>query len=92
MTHTTCGWKRLTAITCFWLIAMLTIAIASADSAFAQAYESTLWLTYVANNGSNDLIVTSSTDGIHWATDKYVTGLSSRTAPSLFIVTSQIIP
>jgi hypothetical protein len=44
-----------------------------------------LIMVYVANNGSNDLLVTTSVNGINWTTSTQITGQSSRVAPALRI-------
>jgi hypothetical protein len=45
-------------------------------------------LTYVAANGSNELLMTTSTDLITWSQSPPVTGQSSSTAPALLITAS----
>jgi hypothetical protein len=47
-----------------------------------------LIMVYVANNGSNDLLVTTSANGINWTTSTQITGQSSRVAPTLRITES----
>jgi hypothetical protein len=42
-----------------------------------------LMIVYVANNGSNDLLVTTSADGLNWTKSKKVTGQSSRQTSAL---------
>jgi hypothetical protein len=45
-----------------------------------------LMMVYVANNGSNDLFVTTSANGTQWTTGTPITGQSSRVTPALCIV------
>ena len=44
-----------------------------------------LILVYVANNGSNDLLVTTSVNGVNWTPSTQITGQSSRVAPAIRI-------
>jgi hypothetical protein len=44
-----------------------------------------LIMVYVANNGSNDLLVTTSVNGVNWTTSTQIAGQSSRVAPALRI-------
>jgi len=45
--------------------------------------QETLLLAYVANNGSNDLFVTTSTDALNWTKSSPVQGQQSSVAPAL---------
>jgi hypothetical protein len=42
-----------------------------------------LWLDYVAADGSNHFLVTSSGDGVKWTTEAFAGGQSSPAAPAL---------
>ena len=44
-----------------------------------------LIMVYVANNGSNDLLVTTSVNGINWTTSTQITGQSTLVAPTIKI-------
>ena len=45
-------------------------------------FDNKLWIAYVANNASNELLVTSSTDGTNWAGSTLVGG-STTLSPAL---------
>jgi hypothetical protein len=57
--------------------------LAPAISGFGNSLNFNLLLAYVANNNSNDLLVTSSTDGITWSKPSQITGQSSKLAPAI---------
>jgi hypothetical protein len=48
-------------------------------------FNSELYLAYVANNSTNDLLITKSSDGISWSPPQQVTGQSSKFAPALAV-------
>jgi BNR repeat-like domain len=62
--------------------------IANPNVSYTQFTTFNLIMVYVADNGSDDLIVTTSADGIHWTTGTRVTGQSSRATPAI-VVTEQ---
>jgi hypothetical protein len=49
-------------------------------------FNSELYLAYVANNGTNDLLITKSSDGVTWSSSQQVPGQSSKFAPALAVL------
>jgi hypothetical protein len=50
-----------------------------------------IWLAYVANNSSNDLLVASSPDGLTWTTGEQVGGQSTGLSPAMVIFKDQLV-
>lgn len=60
-----------------------TVQSSKTAPALADFTNDELFLAYVANNSSDDLLVTSSVDGINWSNPSLVGGQSSSMAPAL---------
>jgi len=53
-------------------------------------FNNQLWVAFVANNESNDLLICSSPDGRTWSPSSRVGGQHSKTAPSLAVANNQL--
>jgi hypothetical protein len=49
-----------------------------------------LWIAFVANDASNQLLVSHSADGVTWSGSKQVTTQSSKAAPALVVFESKL--
>ncbi len=61
----------------------------SKNSPSMALFKKQLWLAFVANNPSNDLLICFSPDGAHWSANKQV-GQSSTQAPSLAVFNNKL--